>query len=430
MASATIGEFCALVYNQTMKTLLPLALAMLLWTLAACSPAPTPVPAPTATPEAAHHAPATPEIPTLTLWLPDWMILPEAAGQETLNQVTAAFASEKNVSVQMIPKLATGKGGLLDALRTTKPVAPAILPDIIALPLQEIPQAGSESLLQPLNEQLPDAMLDDLYPFARQASQNNEAWMAVPFAADFEHLSFQPAVLSDPPVNWDIILASKKRYSFPVGSADSTWTDALLLHYLSATTSSKPTERDSAALRRQLAFYQALYQAGQTDADMLQTANPRGSWEQSLQGAVPLAETTARLWLSQQGDATFLRFGPTPTQDGQARYLIQGWAYAIITADETQQALAADLIKRLTEPQTLARWSIQAHILPANRASLQQWPASDYRNFANESLENGFLMPAFSQDEAFTRAVHQASRAVLSGERSAEEAWKQAIASW
>jgi ABC-type glycerol-3-phosphate transport system substrate-binding protein len=294
----------------------------------------------------------------------------------------------------------------------------------------DIPIAAKEDLLQPLNDVFPDDILEDLYPFALQASQMEEAWMAVPFAADFEHLSFQPAALSDPPVNWDIILASESQYAFPVGGVDSAWTDALLIHYLSAVPAGETPARNKGALRRQLDFYEALYQRGLVDESILQINTPRGSWEQALQGAAPLAETTANLWLGQRGEATFLRFGPTPTSDSQARYLVHGWAYAIITADETHQALAVELIRRLVEAQTLSDWSSQAHVLPARRSSLQQWPRDEYRDFANEALEQGFLTPAFTQDETMTRSVHQAARAVLTGEMSAQEAWEQAVSDW
>jgi ABC-type glycerol-3-phosphate transport system substrate-binding protein len=418
-------------YNQIMKRLLLAPVLLLLLLLAACAPASTPAIEPTATPTPALPiAPATPEIPTLTLWLPDWMALPDAAGSDSLHEIISAFEEEKGVQVVIIPKLPRGEGGLLDALRTTKPVAPSVLPDIIALPFQDIPTATQEDLLQPLNDQFSADILDDLYPFARQASQTEDAWMAVPFAADFEHLSFQPAALSDPPVNWDIILSSKSQYAFPVGGTDSVWTDALLLHYLSAVPEGETPDRNKEALQRQLRFYETLYRQGQVDESVLQINTPAGSWEQALQGAAILAETTANLWLGQRGEATFLRFGPTPTSDSQARYLMHGWAYAIITADETHQALAIDLISRLVEAQALSDWSSQAHVLPARRSSLQQWPQDDYRDFANEALEKGFLMPDFTGDEAMTRSVHQAARAVLSGEMTADEAWQQAVSGW
>jgi ABC-type glycerol-3-phosphate transport system substrate-binding protein len=416
-------------YNQTMKRLFLLT-PLLALLVVACMPATaTPEPTPTVTPQPLI-TPATPEAPTLTLWLPDWMALPDAPGYEAMMNAITAFETEQEVQVLIIPKLPRGEGGLLDALRKTKPVAPSVLPDIVALPLRDVAPAVEDDLLQPLSGLFSEQLLDDYYPFARQASMADDAWMALPFAAYFEHLSFQPAALSEPPVNWEIVLNSGGKYVFPVGSSDSVWTDALLLHYLSATPAGASPERNEQALKAQLTFYEELYRRGLVDETLLQINAPKGSWEQALQGTAPLAETTASLWLAQRGEATFLRFGPTPTADSQARYLIHGWAYALITADEVHQTLAVALIHQLIDAQILADWSHQSYVLPARRSALQQWPADDFRAFVDEALQEGFPMPEFARDEAMTRAVHQAVRQVLSGEMTAEDAWQQAISAW
>ena len=414
-----------------MRSLVLVLTTLFILLMAGCSASPTPEAAPTATP--APTLPvvqATPEATALTVWLPDWMALPEAPGYEALMETIAAFEQEKGIEVTVIARLPKGKGGLLDALAKTKPVAPSQLPDIVALPFQDVPIAVEKNLLQPLTGLFSEDIIQDSYPFARQVSQVGDAWMAIPFAADFEHLSFQPAALSEPPVNWEIVLASGNQYAFPVGGAESEWTDALLLHYLSGVPAGESPDRNANALKNQLTFYESLYQSGQVDESILQINAPKDSWARALQGAAPLAETTAHLWLAQRGETTFLRFGPTPSSDSQARYLIHGWAYAVVTADENRQALAADLINRLIAPQTLADWSYRASVLPVRRSALKQWPANDFRAFSDEALEKGFLMPAFARDEKMARAVHQAARSVLSGEKSAEDAWREAIGAW
>ncbi len=413
-----------------MKRLLLLT-PLLILLLAACNRPSTPTPAPSPTPAPVVSVePGTPEPPTLTLWLPDWMSQPDSPGYDTLQAIIADFEQEKNVSVTVITKLPTGSGGILDALRKTKPAAPSVLPDVVALPFEDINAAVSSDLLQPMDAVLSQQLMDDYYPFAQQAGTVKEAWVAMPFAADFEHLAFQPAALSDPPVSWKIVLASSTQYSFPVGGPDSVWTDAVLLHYLSGIPDGESPERNEKALRLQLDFYENLFRGGFIDASILQISHPAGTWEQVLKGTVAMAETRSSLWLSQRGEATFLRFGPTPTEDGEARYIIHGWAYALITADETRQKLALDLIARLVEPDNLADWSAQAYVLPARRSSLAHWPVNDFRNFVGEALEKGFLMPVFTQDKDMARAVHQAVRGVLNGEMNADEAWRQAISEW
>ncbi len=400
----------------------------------ACTPAGAPTatvaPTPQATLPLVTPQPSTPEPITLTVWLPDWMALEESPGHEALMEIVQAFEAEQGVRVRIVPKLPRGPGGLLDWLEKTQPVAPSLLPDIIALPFQDIPVAAQADLLQPLTPLLPEDLQGDLYPFAQQASRVEDEWMSAPFAADFEHLAFQPAALSEPPATWEVILSSNASYLFPFGGAEASWTDAVLIHYLSAVPNGEDPLRNREALRTLLDFYEAAYRRGLIDPAGAQTNNPRDTWESALQGNKPMAETTASLWLAQQGQAAFLRFGPTPTQDGHGRYLMHGWAYAIVTADEARQNLAVQLLDDLMATESLAQWSHEAHVLPTRRTSLMQWPADDFHSFASEALEKGFLQPEFSKDKEMARSVHQAVLAVLTGQMTAEEAWNQAVLGW
>ena len=422
-------------YYALMKAFLSLLFALLIAIiLTACAPGDAPTatvtPSPSEPQPSVTVQPATPEPVELTLWLPDWMALEESAGHEALMAMVTIFEKEQGVRVTIVPKRPRGPGGLLDWLQKTQPVAPSLLPDIIALPFQDIPAAARADLLQPLSPLFPEDLQGDLYPFAQEASMADEAWMSLPFAADFEHLAFQPAALSEPPATWDVILTSNVPYLFPYGGAESAWTDAIILHYLSATPNGEDPVRNRKALRSLLEFYEAAYRGGLVDPMGAQITHPKDAWESALQGSAPLAETTASLWLAQQGQAAFLRFGPTPTRDGKGRYLMHGWAYAIVTADETRQNLAVQLISDLMATDSLARWSYQAHVLPARRTSLMQWPANDFHNFAFEAMEKGFLQPAFTQDKEMARSVHQAVLAVLTGQMTAKEAWDQAVAGW
>ena len=403
---------------------------LLLPLFAGCAPAATATPTPTPTPAPTPQQPVTPEPASLTLWLPDWMALEDRPGYQALNESLLDYQTQTGVQITVIPKLPRGPEGLLSSLQKTQPVAPSLLPDIIALPFQDIPIAGANDLLQPLGDIYPTDVQEDLFPFAQAAGLVDDVWMALPFAADFEHLAFQPAALSEPPNSWNVILSSSARYAFPYGGSESSWTDAVLLHYLSAVPAGQDPARNAEALRRLLTFYEAAYQQGLIDENGGLTSNPADTWKRALQGNTPMAETTASLWLTRQDQATVLRFGPTPTQDGRGRYLMHGWAYAIITADERRQALAGALLQQLMASDTLADWTYQAHLLPTRRSSLIQWSNDDFLRFASEALEQGFLMPDFVQDKEMARRVHQAVRQVLSGQQRAEAAWNQAVTGW
>ena len=419
-------------YNQLMKHLLTVIALLLI--LAACAPAeeqPTPLP-PLPTPTTAPAPAATPETLNLTIWLPEWMVSEEPEAVQIIEDAILGFETEQGIRIEIIVKPAHGPGGLYDFLEKTYPVAPAVLPDLIVLPLTDAEIAAQNGFLQPLDGLLPPEILNDLYPFAQESARSQAAWHSAPFTADFEHLAFQPSALSDLPLNWSTILESQATYDFPAGGPEATLTDALLLHYLSATAGeASDSIRDEDALQLTLEFYEALAASDLIDDHTFQASQPDDTWPRALQGDTVLAHTSAHLWLRDQDQATTLRYGPVPTADSKPRYIPHGWAYAIVTADPDHQALAAQLIEQLVTTDALGVWSQAAKRLPATRSALTLWPESDFTLFATEALEVASRRPLLMLDDTdFTRAVHHAMLEVLSGDTDAVTATSTAVNSW
>ncbi len=418
-------------YNRHMKRLLTVITLLLI--LAACAPVeeqPTPTPL-ALTPTAAPAPAVTPEPLDLTIWLPEWMVAEEDDAARLIEEAIWAFGAEQNINVEIIVKSADGPAGLYDFLEKTYPVAPAVLPDLIALPLSDSELAAEQGFLQPLEDLISPEILNDLYPFALDSARSQEAWHSVPFTADFEHLAFQPSALSDLPLNWSTILESQATYAFPAGGPEATLTDALLLHYLSATGEAGDSIRDEEALRLTLEFYEALAASDLIDSHSFQANRPDDTWPSALQGDTVLAHTSAHLWLRDQDQATTLRYGPVPTADSKPRYIPHGWAYAIVTADPNHQALAAQLIERLVATDALGVWSQAANHLPATRSALALWPEGGFTLFAAEALEVASRRPLLVLDDTdFTRAVHHAMLEVLAGDTDAVTATSTAVESW
>jgi ABC-type glycerol-3-phosphate transport system substrate-binding protein len=120
-----------------------------------------------------------------------------------------------------------------------------------------------------------------------------------------------------------------------------------------------------------------------------------------------------------------------PTSDGTPRYIPDGWAYGIVTADPQRQALAAQLIERLVTADTLGAWSLAANRLPTQRAALALWPEDDFTLFAAEALEvaskDALILLL---DINLTRSLHTAMLDVLSGATDAETATSKAVEDW
>ncbi len=418
-------------YNRFMKRLILVLILLLI--LGACTSSPeltTPLPS-VPTPTVAPAPVVTPKPLDLTIWLPEWMLNENSDATQIIEETIWDFSAEYGVDVEIIIKPATGPSGLYDYLEKTYPVAPAVLPDLIALPFSDVELAAEKGFLQPFGDLLPVDELADLYPFALDVARNEDTWLSAPFTADFEHLAFQPSALSDLPLNWSVVLESGVSYAFPAGGSEARLTDALLVHYLSAVGENGNPDRNEQALRETLAFYETIAGGGLLDDSSLQAKDPTVTWPRALQGSAELAHTTAHLWSRDKNQATTLRFGPVPTADSTPRYIPDGWAYGIVTADPQRQALAAQLIDRLVTPDTLGAWSLAANRLPTHRAALALWPEDDFTLFAAEALEvasrDALILLL---DINLTRSLHTAMLDVLSGATDAETATSKAVEDW
>lgn len=426
-----IAQGITMPYNRTMTRLTTVLLLLLF--LTACSPTQelaTPLP-PEPTTTVAPDPATTPIPQDLIIWLPEWMLNENPDATQIIEETIWDFRDEHGVDVEIIVKPATGPSGLYDFLEKTYPVAPAVLPDLIALPFSDVEKAADKGFLQPLDGLLPSDNLADLYPFAQEIASMGGTWLSSPFAADYEHLAFQPSALSDLPLNWSVVLESEATYAFPAGGSEARLTDALLLHYLSAVGEDGDPDRNEQALRETLAFYETIAGNGLLDDSSLQAKDPTVTWPRALQGTAELAHTTAYLWSRDENQATALRFGPVPTADGVPRYIPHGWAYGIVTADPQRQALAAQLIDRLVAPDTLGAWSTAADRLPTQRAALTLWPETDFTLFAEEALEVASRNPlVLLLDATFARTLHTAMLDVLSGSVDADTATSRAVEDW
>ncbi len=194
-------------------------------------PTPTLAPAETPAPETPTPAPDAPI--TLTLWLPT-LFLPQqgnAAYNVMQHQLAAFSQSPDGVPTHVEVKQDRGPGGLLDLLRTASPVAPSILPDIIALDSSDLETAARAGLIQPLDTLVPADVINDHFPFAHDLVTINGETFGLIYSADLEHLI---AVGSDtPPANWIELLSTKQRYVFAPYDGSKNVSDAVLVHYLS-----------------------------------------------------------------------------------------------------------------------------------------------------------------------------------------------------
>ena len=383
------------------------------------------------------------DIITLTWWMPEFISpqAPAPAGPLVAKHL-ADFEAAHNGKVRVAPVLKAryGKGGLLDFLRTTQPVAPSLLPDLIALDVAEVEQALSLGLLQPIDTNLAREITPTLYTFARQAGQFDGRVVAIPFAADLEHLIYNRDAISQPPSTWARVLAEKISYLFPVASPQSPSVsgvtddlqNAVLGQYFAAGGTFDPKTRrpvlQEQPLLRLLTFYRDAREAGLLPENILNSATADDAWTAFTQGDVVIANVSARRYLIGRDALSNAGYAPAPGWSNFAPSVIgSSWAFAITTPDPVRQKAAAELIVWLTAPGRVGPWTQAAGWLPTSPKALATWGVSPYNVFLDDLLASAIARPIGPEYAQTAVRLQKAVVAVLKGASSPAEAVQAAL---
>jgi ABC-type glycerol-3-phosphate transport system substrate-binding protein len=423
---------------------------MLALLLSACTGAQPPQAPPTLTVTAQPPAQATPaptpvtadQPITLTWWTPEFLSprAAQPAGPVFAEQIAAFEANhDGRVRVEAVPKARYGDGGLLDLLRSAKPVAPGVMPDIVALELTELELAAQEGLIQPLDALLDASVGANLYPFARAAALFDNRLLAVPYVADIEHAAYLSSQVQTPPATWDQLLAGQTPYLFPLGepqpnsstSATESLQHSVLSQYLSAGGSLDPATRqprlELEPLIRLLEFYKAANDSGVLPPGALDLTTSDGVWGFYVQGRVPMAYVSARRYLAEREALKGGGFAAAPGWQQPSLPVANGWALAIVTPDPERQQLAAEFITSLLKPENAGKAALAAGWLPTSPEALQTWGGVPYYSFLDGQLRDAISPPIGPGYADVAARIQKAITSVLKGGISPAEAAQNAV---
>jgi len=401
----------------------------------------TPVSAGTARPQPTNTTVAS-DVLTLTWWTPEFISpkAPAPAGTLLAKQLADFEAAhDGKVRVSPVLKARYGKGGLLDFLRTTQPVASGLLPDIVALDVAELEQAVNLGLLQPLDSTLSRTITPTLYAFARQVGQFDGRTMAIPYVADVEHAVYNRDRMSQPPSTWTGILAEKIPYLFPAGSPQPSSAAALtegaqravISQYLSAGGTVDPKTRrlvlQEQPLLRLLNFYRDAREAGLLPKDVLDSSGPDEILSSYAQGGAALADVSARRYLANRDALPNTVHAPAPGWSNPVSPIADGWALAITTPDPVRQKAAAELIAWLMAPERAGPWAQAAGWVPTSPAALATWATAPYYEFLDGQLASAIAPPAGPDNAATAARLQKAVTAVLKGASAPADAVQMAL---
>lgn len=388
---------------------------------------PAPTPTPTATPR------PTPMITTLELWLPEELDPYSGTdGAEVLAQQLSEFSrAHPNLRVDVVVKKESGRGGLIDSMRTARDAVPSVLPDLVVVNASDLDTVSGSELIQPLDELLSQSD-NDRFSFATSLGEVGGQTMGVVLGADLQHLAYRPALFESPPLTWSEVISAPASYLFPAGGYDGRVNDATLIQYLGAggkltDADEKPT-LDEDVLVDVLDFYsRCVTHTVIAPTQVLTATHVDQVWEKFKEGEGGMSVVRAsRYW--REGDET-MAAAPIPTKEGQPVSIARGWALAMVAVDPARQDIAAQFVEWLTAPDQSASWTQAAGYIPGTRTALRSWKVSEeQRKVLQDILESA--VP--SMDPALVEAVgvpmQQALVDVLRGNASPEEAAAAAVA--
>lgn len=454
MGSLTSGQLGKSRYTSDMQHKQFILLLCLLSFLAACdlinnsegtrhpdatATASTSVTAPAVTPalqstlDITIPAVVTETAPSLTIWLPPDTILGSETGAAVFSDQLLTFnATHPEVETRVEQKAVTGPGGILNYLRTGSAVAPAILPDVIVLPANQLKTAVTDRLIYPLDDLIEPSLFEDLFPAAQTMAKIDAQYYGYPFAiTNLTHLVYQTTIITTtPPLRWNTFTENRSaNFVFPAaGPAGSR----LTLQFYLAGGGTLVNEASQPALEAPL-LTQALlpFQQGRTaEFILLQSSSMdtfEDTWEMFQAGTAVYALTDAHHFLINRTPEIQTGYAVIPGLITPLTPIVNGWTWAVSTTDPVRRALAAELITHLTHGDNLGAWSQASQQLPARRQALTQWPRDDaYTNFIQLELERAQANPTIDNDPIMV-ALGNAVFDVISFAKTAQEAAAEAI---
>lgn len=387
------------------------------------TPADTPVSAlPPASP--APDVIASPPAITFTLW-----IAPEISpgteipgGSVLLDQLAAFDNSHPDIRFNVNLKSETGQGGMLSYLRTGRGVAPRILPDVMLMPADVLPEAAADGLVQPIDElPLDDEMFADLYPAARSLSQFGGNTYGYPLALiELGHIAYNgSAITRTIPLTWPAFTEIEGgSFVFPAAGVDGA---KLALQFYLEHGGDLVDENGAPQLEVE-PLTMALRQLG-TAAESGFIIPASGtvttlaeSWQLYQAGSASSVQTHTDQFLAQRNLGISASFAPIPGVFDAFVPQVGAWVLVVTTSDPTQQAIAAELVSWLGSAANMGEWSRQSGHVPARRTAFEAWPADDpYANFLRQQAERAQPFPAEATSAILT-ALANAVSSVVRGE--------------
>jgi ABC-type glycerol-3-phosphate transport system substrate-binding protein len=308
-------------------------------------------------------------------------------------------------------------------------VAPGALPDLTLLRREDLLAAVEAGLIYPLEGEISATVLGDLYPSALGLGQVEGQLYGVPYTVDVQHMAFRPRENTVASSRFEDILANNIRFAMP--AAQTAQINGVLLTQYMAAGGVLPldgaTGVDVQALREVVQFYEAAITQNLINPAVLNYTSPMEYEAEIVSGVLDAGVIDSSSYLRLSDSGSVLDFGPVFTGSGEMVGEADGWVWVMTTSSADRQALAARFLNWMLNTTRQGEYSQTILMIPSQRTALQAWDDSEYIHFVRELLNTALLPISDEEGGTFGRALQNALVAVLSRERSAEEAAQDLI---
>ena len=370
--------------------------------------------------------------PKLNIWLsPEIASRTEAGAVVFSDQLLAFNSANPDLDISVEQKSVAGQGGILNYLRTGKNVAPALLPDLIAIPVNQITAVFDEDLIFPMEDVIDSESLEMLYPVAQEWATYKDHIVAYPFAiTELPLLEYSPVITETTTLKWQEFITGTSR-TMVLPAIGSTGAKLTLQFYLEAGgTLENEAGQEALELEPLTLALQQLYNGRQNGFILPQSSNLSliDEGRQLVQnGTADYALSASDEFLKGRTEELVPGFSIIPGLVDQQTPLVRGWAWVITTSDPVKKTTAATLITSLTTAENLGSWSLNSKILPANPEAFVQWPEEDaFVPFADQELQRALNMP-IRDNSAIMKALEDAVFDVVSLSKTPEVAAAEAV---
>lgn len=331
---------------------------------------------------------------TLTIWVPP-QFDPESgstAGDIMKAQLAAFVQENPDVLINVRVKAVSGSSSLLDSLNLANATAKKSVPNLIALPRENLESAVLKELIVPVDEfshQIDDS---DWYEYARQLTMVQGTVYGLPFAGDALALLYRPEKIGSPPDQWTELIKHGQPILFPAADTQALFPLNL---YLSTGASLEDSQNrpylEAETLVQVLELIQSGTMSGSFPAGLNQYLTDNQSWQAYREMKGDMVITWISRYLSElpadTAGAVLPSYGPDPYSTAS------GWVWCLTNIDPAAQDLSIKLAEKLVETDFLAALTQEAGFLPTRPSTLTQWSNANSRNLASEIIESTRSQP-------------------------------------